>query len=203
MSLIICAGGNEEFSFAKGVGIGLINAACGLAQLCLEYLKAGKDIENIIFIGTCGLYNEPKDTSKNLKQGLKDEKNLKPANELLQIYESAHCFNVEYAKLCANFYTPLSNEINANVSQETFKCNSSNYICADKTAAQKFANLGLNLENMELFAVLSVAKRFKIPATSYLCATNFCDENAHKNFVKNHKEAKIKLEEFLQGKNLI
>ncbi|TQR31378.1 purine-nucleoside phosphorylase [Campylobacter sp. MIT 99-7217] len=182
-ALIICAGGNENFSFAKGVGIGLIEASLGTWQLCWEALNSKQEFEQIIFIGTCGLYDEK--------------------DELLQIYESSHCFNLEYSKLCANFYSPISNEIRLNVSQETYKSNSSNYICADKKAALKFKEFGLRLENMELFAILKVADKFKIPATSYLCATNFCDEKAHENFVKNHSLAKKKLEEFLQDKNLI
>lgn len=207
MKLIVCAGASEQFSFAKGIGIGLVNAASGLTQLCLEYAQRGEKVEQIIFIGTCGLYTDEGETqsaSEDEKQGVKQgAQKAKIANELLQIYESAHGFNVEYSALCANFYTPLAKEINANVSQETLKCNSANFICADKTAARKFADLGLSLENMELFAVLSVAKRFEISATSYLCATNFCDENAHKNFIDNQKTAKKKLEEFLQSKHLI
>lgn len=191
MRLIVCAGGNENFNFAKGVGIGLVEASLGLSELCFEAKKEHKEIEEIIFIGSCGLYQN----EENLSHG--------KANTLLEIYESSHCFNIEYSSLCANFYTPILKEINTNVSQETFKCNSSNYICADKKAAKKFMTLGLELENMELFAILTVAKKFKIPATSYLCATNFCDENAHQFFMQNHKRAKKNLEIFLQEKNLI
>ena len=69
--------------------------------------------------------------------------------------------------------------------------------------AARFADLGLELENMESFAVLSVAKRFGISATCFLCATNFCDKNAHQSFLQNHAQAKKNLEHFLQEKNLI
>lgn len=176
-TLIVCAGKNENFSFAKSIGIGLVEASIGLTKLIFD-----KKPENLIFIGTCGLY-------KN--------------STLLEIYESAHCFNIEASKLTHDFYSPLECEINLNVSYETKKCNSSNYICTDKNIAKKFANLGLELENMESFSVLSVAAHFKIPATCFLCATNFCAPNAHQIFLQNHIEAKKKLEIFLQNKNLI
>lgn len=169
--MIVCAGGNESFNFAKSIGIGLVEAAINLTKLCLEFKP-----QKLIFIGTCGIYNQ---------------------GELLKIYKSSHAFNIEFSKLGANFYTPAQNEIKLNVSQETYKINSSNYICQNKQAAKEFANLGLDFENMEAFSVLSVAKNFNIKAECILCATNFCDENAHKEFVKNHQKAKEKLEEFL------
>lgn len=174
---IICAGQNEYFSFAQSIGVGLVQASIGLTRFVLE-----KKPENLIFIGTCGLY----------KNG-----------ELLEIYESRHCFNIEVSKLTHTFYSPLQCEINLDVSYETKKCNSSNYICTDKKMALKFAEFGLELENMESFSVLNVANHFKIPATCFLCATNFCDSDAHQNFLQNHAQAKKNLEHFLQEKNLI
>ncbi|KAA6227714.1 purine-nucleoside phosphorylase [Campylobacter sp. LR185c] len=178
--MLICAGANEEFEFAKSIGVGLIDSSINLTQLCLE-LKPKK----LIFIGTCGLYDNN--------------------NKLLEIYTSTHAFNIEFSMLNANFYTPISNEIK-NVSCETkksYKVNSSNYICQNKNASIEFAKIGLELENMEAFAVLKVAQKFKLPTICYLCATNFCDENAHKTFLQNHKKAKEKLEIFLKDKNLI
>lgn len=175
---IICAGKNEQFSFAKSIGIGLVEASMGLTQFVLE-----NKVQNLIFIGTCGVY--------------------KNDIALLEIYESKHCFNIEASSLTNDFYSPLQNEINLNVSYETTKCNSSNYICTDKNIAEKFAHLGLEIENMESFAVLSIAARFQIPATCFLCATNFCDSKAHQLFIQNHAQAKKNLEHFLQEKNLI
>ncbi len=102
-----------------------------------------------------------------------------------------------------DFYSPAACEINLNVSYETRKCNSSNYICADERVAARFAAMGLELENMEAFAVLSVAAKFGVEVVCFLCATNFCDSQAHQNFIKNHAQAKKNLENFLQEKNLI
>ncbi|EAH4491725.1 purine-nucleoside phosphorylase, partial [Campylobacter coli] len=34
--MIVCAGGNENFSFAKTIGIGLVESTFYLTQLCLK-----------------------------------------------------------------------------------------------------------------------------------------------------------------------
>lgn len=43
---------------------------------------------------------------------------------------------------------------------------------------------------MEAFSVLSVAKNLNIDAECILCATNFCNENAHEDFIKIIKRQK-------------
>ncbi|HEF2306409.1 TPA: purine-nucleoside phosphorylase, partial [Campylobacter jejuni] len=104
--MIVCAGGNENFSFAKAIGIGLVESAFHLSQLCFKE-KPSK----LIFIGTCGLYDK---------------------GQILEIYRSSHAFNVEFSKISHAFYTPAKYEIcleKENVSRETIKINSSNYIC--------------------------------------------------------------------------
>lgn len=185
--MIVCAGGNENFVFAKSIGIGLVEAASNLTQLCLQLQPS-----NVVFIGTCGIYD---------------------SGVLLEIYKSSHAFNIEFSSLSNAFYTPATNEVylhnpvkdsyditgkkNKNVSCETYRINSSNYICQNSQAAKEFAKMGLHFENMEAFSVLSVAKKFNIQAECILCATNFCDENAHNDFLKNHFKAKEKLEEYL------
>lgn len=241
MTLIVCAGRNENFRFAKSIGVGLVEASAGLCELLFKFnavasqnstinahgsvasrysgVKNVRGVaskpDKIIFIGTCGLYqkgNKKGLNALNLSENGKMKANLGAKNlagesqkplQLLEIYESAHCFNVEASKLTNDFYSPAECEINLNVSYETKKCNSSNYICTDENVAARFADLGLELENMESFAVLSVAKRFGISATCFLCATNFCDKNAHQSFLQNHAQAKKNLEHFLQEKNLI
>lgn len=213
MTLIVCAGKNEDFSFAKSIGVGLVEASVGLCELLFKFNVLGawaNKVDKIIFIGTCGLYQKSESLNLSKKSEIKGNlgaKNLMRENQkplkLLEIYESAHCFNVEASKLTNDFYSPAECEINLNVSYETKKCNSSNYICTDENVAARFADLGLELENMESFAVLSVAKRFGISATCFLCATNFCDKNAHQSFLQNHAQAKKNLEHFLQEKNLI
>ena len=198
-TLITCAGKNESFSFAKSIGIGMIEPCVNLSQILLS-----KKPEKLVFIGTCGLYDT----------------NL----ELLRVYESQHAFNIELSKLEFGFYSPAVCEVNLSgasaglavsgvdkgasgnsslVSQETFISNASNYICANARSAAKFKALGLDLENMEIFSVLSVAKHFGVEAACFLCASNYCDEKAHETFLANHARAKKNLENFLQEKNYI
>ena len=191
--LILCAGGNEKFSFAKNIGIGLVEPCLKLPLLLQEFKPL-----KLVFIGTCGLYDEK--------------------DELLQIYQSQHAFNIEFSKLSNAFYSPAQCEINWDkklekkepnetlaefVSQETLKSNSSNYICADKKAAAEFLKLGLRLENMEIFSLLSVAKFYELELTCFLCASNYCDEKAHESFLKNHIECKKRLSAFLEEQNYI
>jgi nucleoside phosphorylase len=68
--------------------------------------------------------------------------------------------------------------------------NSSNYISTNKTLSNDFLKFGIGIENMEFFAVLKVAEAFNIPAGGVFCITNYTDENAHKDFMKNHEKAK-------------
>jgi len=51
---------------------------------------------------------------------------------------------------------------------------------------------------MEFFSVLKVAQIFKIPAYGIFVATNFCDENAHADFIKNHSVAKELLTKYIK-----
>ncbi|MCV3382638.1 purine-nucleoside phosphorylase [Campylobacter sp. IFREMER_LSEM_CL292] len=175
-NLIVCAGGNEDFKFAQSIGVGLVNSAFSLGKI-LSQVK----VDRVIFIGTCGIYQEGK---------------------ILDIYESSNAANLEYADLFDSFYTPIANEIRLNVSHETM-INSSNYICKDENIAQEFFKKGVHIENMEAYAVLSCAKMQEIEGICYLCATNFCNEFAHEDFLKNHQEAKELLKDFLLDKKLI
>ena len=50
---------------------------------------------------------------------------------------------------------------------------------------------------MEYYAVLKVAQTFGISAGGIFIVTNYCDENAHDDFLKNQKEAMAKLTEYV------
>lgn len=78
--------------------------------------------------------------------------------------------------------------------------NSSNYITTDESNANQMAGAGILLENMEFYAVMKVAQNFGVPAVGVFCITNYCDENAHRDFLANHSEAKRKLEDFISQK---
>lgn len=175
--MIICAGESESFEFAKPIGIGLINSAINLTKILLTNKQ-----NELVFIGTAGLYYEGK---------------------ILEIYESSTAYNLEISKVLELSYSPLIEQNRANVSRETLAINSSNFITTDRNCAIKFSQIGLFMENMEFYAVKEVAKKFNIPCYAILCATNFCNQNAHQDFIKNHSAAKEKLKNYLKERDLI
>ena len=221
--MIISAGRNEIFPFALPMGVGLVDMSINLTALlqkrsmvdgCGRYeqilttnrqlderlnlinspvLQSVKSSQNpdkilnglpneIIFVGSAGLYKE---------------------GEIFEIYESSIAANIEISSLENRSYSPMEWEIASIVPRGTYKVNSSNFITTDQNLAHKLFARGYFLENMEFFAVLKVAQKFQIPAYGVFVATNFCDENAHTDFVKNHERAKKELEKYLKQKEII
>lgn len=178
--LIVCAGLSESFEFALPIGIGLINSSINLTKILCENMQNLPS--EIVFIGSAGLYKE---------------------GEILDIYESSQVANIEISSLEDKSYSPIDCEINSNVSRGTLKVNSSNFITTDIKSAHELFSRGYALENMEFYAVMAVANKFNIPAYGALIATNFCDKNAHFDFVKNHENAKKRLEIYLKNRGII
>ncbi|RRS32318.1 MAG: purine nucleoside phosphorylase [Epsilonproteobacteria bacterium (ex Lamellibrachia satsuma)] len=201
--MIICAGESEQFDFAIPVGIGMIDVAINLTKLCMENLP-----DSLIFVGTAGSYGD---------------------KEIFDIIESRTAANIENSFFAGGSYTPIESRVSMieDVSRETYEAdnssscvglkperwskltrisketvvNSSNYITTDKQVSKYYLENNIHLENMEFYAVLKVAKAFGIPAEGILIVTNYCDENAHSDFLKNHKEAMKKLDAYV--KNMI
>ena len=221
--MIISAGRNEIFSFALPMGVGLVDMSINLTALLQKramadgrgrydqnltakqqlderlnlidspVLQSAKSSQNpdkilnalpreIIFIGSAGLY----------KKG-----------EIFEIFESSVAANIEISSLENKSYSPIESEIASVVPRGTCKVNSSNFVTTDQNLAHELFDRGYFLENMEFFAVLKVAKKFQIPACGIFIATNFCDENAHADFLKNHEQAKKELEKYLKQKEII
>ena len=221
--MIISAGRNEIFPFALPMGVGLVDMSINLTALlqkramvdgCGRYeqnltadrqlderlnlidspiLQSAKFSQNpdkilnalpseIIFVGSAGLYKD---------------------GEVFKIYESSAAANIEISSLENKSYSPIESEIASVVPRGTCKINSSNFITTDQNLAHKLFDCGYFLENMEFFAVLKVAQKFQIPAYGVFVATNFCDKNAHEDFIKNHEQAKKELENYLKQKEII
>ncbi|MFC2429272.1 MAG: purine-nucleoside phosphorylase [Campylobacter sp.] len=221
--MIISAGRNEIFPFALPMGVGLVNMSINLTALlqkramvdgCGRYeqnlaanrqldgrlnlidspiLQSAKTSQNpdkilnalpseIIFVGSAGLYRD---------------------GEIFEIYESSAAANIEISSLENKSYSPIEAEIASIVPRGTCKVNSSNFITTDQNLAHKLFDRGYFLENMEFFAVLKVAQKFQIPTYGIFVATNFCDKNAHTDFIKNHEQAKKELEKYLKQKEII
>ncbi len=173
--IILSAGQSETFDFATPVGIGLIESAITLTKLIVE-----KNPDSLMFIGTAGSYG-----------------NLKP----FEIFHSCSSTNIETGYFFDNCYTPINNRVTSikkNVSCETTNdksilVNSSNYITTNKSISNKFLENGIEAENMEFYSILTVANKFNIPAFGIFIITNYCDNHAHNDFLKNHEKAKEKL----------
>jgi len=173
--MFICAGESEQFDFAIPIGIGMTDVAINLTKLCLSQKP-----EFLFFVGSAGSYGEKK---------------------IFDIVESKTAANIENGFFNANAYTPIDNLVSTaeDVSRETI-INSSNYITTDKNLGKHYLSKNIHLENMEYYAVLKVAKLFGIPAAGIFIVTNYCDENAHKDFIKNHKEAMDRLTQYIREK---
>ena len=221
--MIISAGRNEVFAFALPMGVGLVDMSINLTALlqkramvdgCGRYdqnlmtnrqlderlnlidspiLQSTKSAQNpdkilnalpseIIFIGSAGLYKD---------------------GEVFKIYESSIAANIEISSLENKSYSPIESKIASVVPRGTCKVNSSNFITTDQNLAHKLFDREYFLENMEFFAVLKVAQKFQIPAYGIFVATNFCNKNAHEDFIKNHEQAKNELEKYLKQKEII
>lgn len=164
--MIICAGNNETFDFATPIGVGLIESTMNITRLCL-FDKP----EFLLFVGTAGSYG---------------------GSKIFDIIESKTASNIELGFLQNSAYTPLDNVISTNTDSKTqdIIVNSSNYISTNEELTKKFLKMGVGIENMEFFAVLKVAQEFDIPAGGVFCITNYTNNSAHNDFLKNHEEAK-------------
>jgi len=173
VSYILCAGKSEQFDFAQPIGIGMTEVAINLTKLCLS-----KKPKHILFIGTAGSYGEKK---------------------IFDIVESKTATNIENSFFTGGSYTPIDNVVSTaeDVSRETL-VNSSNYITTDKSLGKYYLAQNIQLENMEYYAVLKVAQTFAVSVGGIFVVTNYCDENAHEDFLKNQKEAMAKLTEYVK-----
>lgn len=171
--MFICVRG-EEFSFAKKIGMGLVDSAITLSELIS---KEKEKITKLIFVASAGSY------SKDI--------------DIFSIIESEYALQIESSFLLNNSYSPISN---IHVSYETKQkiVNSSNYITRDESISELMYKRGISIENMEFFSVLSVAKHFNIPAHGIFCITNYCNANAHEEFLLNHSKAKFLLESYVK-----
>ena len=175
--MIVCAGNNETFKFATPVGVGLIDSAINLTRLCL-FDKP----DFLLFVGSAGSYGK---------------------HHIFDILESKTATNIELGYFQKLSYTPIDNIVDEDVSRGTSDkiiVNCSNYITTNIENANTFLNAGISLENMEFYSVLKVAKEFNIPAAGVFIVTNYCNANAHDDFIKNHKKSKELLIKFIKEK---
>lgn len=174
--MFVCAGESEQFDFATPIGIGPVDAAINLTRLCLM-----QPPEFLVFVATAGSYGR---------------------KEIFEIVESRTAANIEIGFFENKSYTPIDNVVSTaeNVSRETI-VNSSAYITTDPNTSAQFLEHNIDLENMEFYAVLKVAKALNIPAGGVFIVTNYCDETAHETFLRHHDEAKKRLSEYIRTRH--
>jgi nucleoside phosphorylase len=177
--MIVCAGNQEVFEFAKSVGIGLIDSTIGLTQVCLFDRP-----EYILFIGSAGSYGEHK---------------------IFDIVESRSSANIELGFFNDDCYTPIDNVSKSDNKfvKDTTIVNSSNYITTNEELSKQFKEYAIGIENMEFYALMQVAQKFQIPIGGVFVVTNHTNKNAHEDFLNNHKKAMEKLVDYLEKENII
>jgi nucleoside phosphorylase len=171
--MFVCAGKSEQFDFATPIGIGLVEAAIGTTRLCIEERPA-----ELVFVGTAGSYGEI---------------------GLMEIVETQTATNIENGFFEGKTFCPIETTASfaSDVSRETI-VNSSTYITQDTLSAHQYLRHGIALENMELYAVFKVAQAYGIPARGILIVTNYCDPNAHEEFLAHHAEAMERLTQYIR-----
>ena len=171
--MFICAGEKEQFDFAIPIGIGMTDVAIALTKLCISQKP-----DFLLFVGTAGSYGEKK---------------------IYDIIESKTATNIENSFFTSGAYTPIDNMVSTaeDVSRETI-VNSSNYITVDESLGAKYIAKNIHIENMEYYAVLKVAQTFAIPVAGIFIVTNYCNQNAHKDFMDNHKEAMLRMGAYIK-----
>jgi nucleoside phosphorylase len=177
--MIVCAGKSETFSFARTIGVGLIESAMNLTKLCLLDKP-----DHILFIGSAGSYGEHK---------------------VLDIIESSNASNIELSFLDNNSYTPIENILKCDdlkFSSDTI-VNSSNYITTNDILGNEFKQYGVGIENMEFFSVVKIAQEFGLDVKGIFVVTNYTNKDAHKDFISNHDDAMDKLVKHLENKKII
>ncbi|MFP4331939.1 MAG: purine-nucleoside phosphorylase [Campylobacterales bacterium] len=170
--MFFCAGRTELFEFAEPIGVGLVESSIRLTKKLTTPLY-----EKIVFIGSAGSYGEV---------------------EVGEICKSTKAYNVELSSLLKKSFTPIEDFVEiGNVPHGTL-INSSNYITSSKDSSELFLGKGLEIENMEAFSFLSVAKHCGLDAEVILIVTNYCHEDAHREYLSNLKSSMKKLEEYVR-----
>ena len=174
---------SDEF-LKVSLGVGYLEAARKLEEILQE--NKDKNIEAIVFIGTCGSYR------KNLEVG-----------DIVQIQKSRLLL---LGKLDEKAYVPqkkyedyILRVLKRADELKTADCMSSMEITSDDiTAAKIYKDIGKEflVENMELYGVVHVAEKHKLSCLSVMAVTNYNNIFAHREWENNQEEVSEKLCKF-------
>lgn len=165
--MFVCAGESEQFDFALPIGIGLLDAGITLTRLCME-----RKPDSIHFVGSAGSYG---------------------SYQIFDIVESSRACNIENSFFNAQAYSPLEHIVSCETIDNDVMVNSSNYITTAAYLGKYYEEKNILLENMEFYAVAKVADAFGIPVMGTFVVTNFCNKDAHRDFLKYHEDAMRRL----------
>lgn len=216
--LHICAGRCESLRGALPLGVGPVEMAMGLGALLARYgLDGGafkgpsgkpklesrqkpqnEQVRAIVFYGSAGVYDASfADISEifiasqaaNIELGLLENLCYTPLEARVEGSDS----------LASRLYEALADGTNSTCELSArplgeLCVNSSSYITTSRECAKGLMASGCALENMEFYAVLSVAKAFSVRGAGVFCVSNAIRPNAHEAFISNIKTTNAKLE---------
>ncbi|MCW7470487.1 nucleoside phosphorylase-I family protein [Leptospira kanakyensis] len=159
-----------KFPHLEVMGIGNLDAAVNLSQ----YLSQKKEIQNIIFFGSCGAYEWT-----NFSIGSIVSPNLVYTKELSHTLRLSKQIPV----------TPEFYELVTDKSFQAANCNAPTTITlAELKNPPDPSWENLEVENLELFGIAKVAAKFSVTVTAYLAITNLVGKDGSTDWAKNWKE---------------
>lgn len=209
--MFVCAGESEQFDFAQAIGIGMVDTSINLTKLCVTNKP-----EEIVFVGTAGSYGNieifdivESAISVNIENSFLEKKSYTPVSleiDMAKYYASSNVSR-ETRQADSNSLESVGLKPESLYASKegtdggwNIQVNSSNYITTDSYLSSLYLSKGIDLENMEFFAVMKVAEHFGIPARGIFAVTNYCDNSAHDDFTKNHAKAMEKLSRYVESR---
>ncbi|MCW7508726.1 phosphorylase [Leptospira levettii] len=169
---------HPRFPYVKEMGIGNLEQAVQL----FAYLNQNPQIQNIVFLGSCGVYPWSK-TNPNT---------IVSPNVVCSLELSA---SLGFTKQLPQ--SPLSFPLVADPMFASGICNAPTCITLQTMDSPPEGNWRtLSFENLELFGLTKVANEFKIPVTAYLAVTNIVGPQGSTEWVQNWRELSNKLQSY-------
>ncbi|TGL99741.1 phosphorylase [Leptospira jelokensis] len=167
----------SKFPHLEPMGIGNLEQAIQVSS----YLLQNPDVEQIVFLGSCGVYpwsSYPMGAIVSPK-----EVHSKEISDLFGLGK----------QLPTN---PPFHSLKSDPSFSETICNAPTTITLQEIDAEKKKIWEhFQVENLELFGLTKVAERFQIPVTAYLVITNVVGPNGSAQWQTNWREASNQLQE--------
>ncbi len=154
----------------RTLGIGYVQAALSLQKI----IRDEPQIQEIIFVGTCGSYND--------KYKIGDLLNISSVTFLER-------GAIEGSGYLVSGLKPLSYNSAGLVSEdfEQAPCLSSLEISSKATKILDYYHYDAAVENMELLGVAKVASDAALPWRALLAVSNYTNAKAHEDWLREHK----------------